>query len=138
MTLQEEHYYCDKGGCPEWCLCGGQGPLILLSCEACGAIIACCGETDHYIGYYSSPISHGIKRADPEIIDYACPKCSDQLDSHYYAHVEELACFGFVPGSLRQYVGAPDYFVDCRTWTAKTEETGGEQDVPPKSDRAGG
>jgi hypothetical protein len=100
--------------------------LILLSCEACGAIIACCGETDHYIGYYSSPVSHGIERAGPEITDYACPKCSDQLDSHYYASADELARFGFVPDALRQYVGAPEYFVDFREWTINPEQTNGE------------
>jgi hypothetical protein len=114
----EEHYYIEKESCPDWCLCGGQGPLILLSCDACGAIIACCGEVDHYIGVYTAPLSHAIERTPPErsIMDYSCPACGQNLPPPRYATKSELKAFGFTPAMLRGYVGAPEYFTECEDW----------------------
>lgn len=112
------HYYFDKNSCPEWCLCGGQGPLILLSCDACGAIIACCGEVDHYIGVYTAPASNAIDRTPPSrtITDYSCPACGQNQKHPQYATKPQLKAFGFTPAVVGEYVGAPEYFIECKDW----------------------
>ncbi|GAA5121125.1 hypothetical protein JIN84_00285 [Luteolibacter yonseiensis] len=112
-------YFFDKGGCPEWCVCGGQGPLILLECASCEAIIACCGEVDHYIGTYTSPRSHEISRSpdDRSITDSGCPACGHDSGRHHeYATKSRLKKFGFTPREIGEYVGAPEYFIECVDW----------------------
>lgn len=112
------HYYMDRMSCPEWSLCGGQGPLILLACPSCGAIIACCGEVDHYLGVYAEPASHAIDQTPPSrmIGDYSCPACGQEQDHPRYATKPELKAFGFTPAMIREYVGAPEYVTECKDW----------------------
>lgn len=107
-------YVFVRGDCPEWARCGGEGPIILMSCPHCKAIIAACSETDDIMGVYSEPGSHDLTPRTDQSEWHSCPSCGGEISGPCYAAEEELIAFGIPSAGLVKYQSHSESpHVDC-------------------------